>query len=85
MIMENNNEVGRKGKSKQMVGSDYNTRIVNGVMRMMTNELAITYARTRGAMMSLPLQYARTLGASRLELGKPSLIHKTDRTLHQSA
>ena len=46
MIMEDNNKVGRKGKSKQMVGSDYNTRIVNGVMRMMTNELAITYART---------------------------------------
>ena len=46
MIMEDNNKVGRKGKSKQMVGSDYNTRIANGVMRMMTNELTITYART---------------------------------------
>ena len=46
MIMEDNNKFGRKGKNKQMVGSDYNTRIVNRVMRMMTNELAVTYART---------------------------------------
>ena len=68
-----------------MVGSDYNTRIANGVMRMMTNELAVTYARMQGAMMSSPLQNARTLGASRLELGKPSLNRKTDRTLEQSA
>ena len=52
-----------------MVGSDYNTGIVNGVMKKMTNELTITYARTQGAMISLPLQNARTLGASRVELG----------------
>ena len=54
-------------------------------MGMMTNELTITSARTRGAMMSSPLQNARTLGASRLELGKSSLIRKTDQMLEQSA
>ena len=45
MIMEDNNGFVRKGENKQMVGSDYNTRIANGVMRKMTNELTITYAR----------------------------------------
>ena len=35
--------------------------------------------------MSLPLQNTRTLGSARLELGKPSLIHKTDRMLERSA
>ena len=62
-------ELEEKGENEQMVGSDYNTWKVNRVMRKMTNELAVTYARTRGAMMSLPLQNAKTLGASRVELG----------------
>ena len=62
-------ELEEKGENEQMVGSDYNTGIVNRVMRKMTNELAITYARTRGAMMSLSLQNARTLRASRVQLG----------------
>ena len=39
-------ELEEKGENEQMVGSDYNTGIANGVMRKMTNELAITYART---------------------------------------
>ena len=62
-------ELEEKGENEQMVGSDYNTGIMNRVMKKMTNELTITYARTRGAMISSPLQNARTLGASRLELG----------------
>ena len=62
-------ELEEKGENEQMVGSDYNTGIANGVMRKMTNELAVTYARTQGAMMSSPLQNARTLRASRVQLG----------------
>ena len=85
MVMEDRHEFLKKGENKQMVGSDYNTRIANGVMKMMTNELAITSARTQEAMMSSLLQNARTLGVSRLELGKPSLNPKTDHMLEQSA
>ena len=51
----------------------------------MTNELAVTSARTRGAIMSLPLQNAKTIGASGLKLGNPSLNHITDQMLEQSA
>ena len=85
MVMEDRHEFLKKGENKQMVGLDYNTRIANGVMGMMTNELAISSAKTQGAMISLPLQNARTLGASRLELGKPSLNPKTDHMLEGSA
>ena len=46
MVMEDRHKFLKKGEKKQMVGSDYNTRIANRVMKKMTNELAITSVRT---------------------------------------